>query len=128
VLGGGRLLDGVVGGVAGLVGGISGLQGPVMVVWCGLRGWDPAEQRTTYQSFFIVTQSLMFALLWHAGIANWTHFRLVAMLAPVVVVASVAGVKISRRMGDQLFRKLLYGFVWLSGLTLLMPALRSLLP
>ena len=125
VSGGGRLLDGAIGCVAGLMGGASGLQGPPMIVWCALRGWEAAEQRATYQSFFIVTQSLMFLLLWAAGIADRSHLKLVVMLAPVVIAASVLGTWLSRRLGERQFAKTVHGFLWISGLLLVIPFISS---
>lgn len=120
---GGRLLDGVAGGVAGLMGGVSGLQGPPMIIWCALRGWAVAEQRATYQIFFIVTQSLMFVLLWSSGIADDSHLQMLWVLAPAVIVSSIVGTQLSRLFGDRAFQRMLYGFLWLSGISLLIPAL-----
>lgn len=126
VSGGGRLLDGAVGSVAGLMGGASGLQGPPIIVWCALRGWEAAEQRATYQSFFIVTQSLMFLLLWAAGLADQSHLNLVLMLAPVVIAASMLGTWLSRRLGERHFAKTVYAFLWISGLLLVIPFIASI--
>lgn len=119
---GGRLLDGVVGGVAGLMGGVSGLQGPPMIIWCALRGWAAVEQRATYQTFFIVTQSLMFVLLWGSGMADDSHLKMLWVLAPAVIVSSIVGTQLSTLLGDRAYQRMLYGFLWLSGISLLIPA------
>jgi uncharacterized protein len=65
VRGAGAVADGAIGVLNGAVGGATGLAGIVAIIWCGVRGWPPAEQRAVLQpvgvSIFVMT------VLWLGG-------------------------------------------------------------
>src|SRR5882724_8933879 len=48
---GGRLADGVIGGIGGIMGGIGGFTGTIPTLWCTLRGFEKNEQRAIIQNF-----------------------------------------------------------------------------
>jgi uncharacterized protein len=51
------LRDGIIGLFGGICGGLASLSGPIMTIWCGLKGWTPDEQRAAYQPYNFAMRS-----------------------------------------------------------------------
>ncbi len=117
--------DGIVGAVSGVLGGASGLAGPPMIIWCAMRGWDMATQRATYQSFFIVVQCLILALMVWNGAIGSSQLALFVWLAPVVVLSSWVGSRIARNYDQKAFRRLVFSLLIVAGVALVIPAVRT---
>jgi len=120
---GGRASDTAVGVVSGVMGGLGGLSGPAPVIWCALRGWDKDVQRATFQPLFILVSVLTLLLYAVAGDITADILRMLAIVAPVVLVSSWLGTRVYRRLPEQAFRQTLLLLLLLSGVTLVLPML-----
>ena len=123
VTAGGRLADGVAGAIGGLMGGLAGLTGPAPTLWCTIRGWDKDTQRCIFQTFNISMQVIALVIYWAHGILTPAVGRVFALMVPAVIVPTVIGARIYRRINEQLFRKLVLALLALSGLVLLVSTL-----
>ena len=121
----GRAADGCVGFVAGAMTGACGIGGPPMTLWCAMRQWSMAEQRATFQPFFMLMQTLVVALLaWH-GVLDAALLKLFASIAPAIVLCSWLGSRWSRRISEARFKKLILVLLLVAGVTLVLPSLRQ---
>ena len=119
----GRAGDGIAGVAGGVIGGLSGLTGIAPGIWCALRGYDKARQRALLQNFNLaILGATMIALIWR-GTATTTMIPHLAIVAGALIVPSMAGVKIYRRLSDSSFRRTLLLLLTLSGLVLVVSAL-----
>lgn len=124
---GGRAGDLLVGWAAGLMGGASALSGPPMTLWCAMRGWARDEQRSTYQSFFIVTQILTMVMYAATGVINQHSVQLFWLVGPPIMLASWAGSRWYKHLSDARFTRYLFLLLLLSGLSLVSTAVLRLL-
>jgi uncharacterized membrane protein YfcA len=101
----------VAGFCAGVLGGAYNTNGPPIVMYGAMRGWDPAKFRATLQGFFLPAGILI--LIGHAAAGLWTAevFRYLAWSAPVVVVTLLVSHKLSRRLPTGNFDKLVHGML-----------------
>lgn len=121
--GGGKAADGCIGLIAGIMGGATGISGPPIILWCASRGWDKDVQRATFQSFFIGTQILIIGIYIAEGLINARTIQLVMVAALPIVISSWLGSRVFKRFADQDFQKVIFGLLFLSGLTLVLGSL-----
>ena len=123
---GGRIGDGVAGVVGGTIGGISGMTGIAPAIWCTLRGYDKARQRALVQTFNLVTlTATMVALVWK-DVATRDMLPGMAVVAVAVVIPSMAGARIYKKLSDASFRRVVLVILVLSGLGLIGSAIAGL--
>lgn len=116
---GGRLLDAVAGFAGGVMGGIAGLTGPVPTMWCSLRGWDKDSQRSVFQAFNLVMQSLTLAVFVLNGTVTVGMLPVLGLMLPVAVIPTLAGARLYRQISPGGFRTLVLGLLLVSGVMLL---------
>lgn len=124
---GGRKADIAAGWLGGLMGGIAGLSGPVPTLWTTLRGWDKDVQRGLLQGFntsMHVATLTVYALSGKLIAEVWYPF---ALMVPAVLLPSLAGVLIFRRLSRRVFRRLVLIGLFASGLALLWGSVPELL-
>jgi len=126
VKGGGRLADGAVGFVGGVMGGVAGLSGPAPTLWCMLRGWKRDVQRAVYQSFNLVMHAATLAVYTGSGLITGRAAWMIALVAPAMVIPSLLGVRLYRRISEAMFRRVVLALVGLSGLGLIAAAAQQL--
>lgn len=114
----GRWADAAAGAVGGVLGGLAALPGPVPTVWCSVRRWSPANRRIVLQLFLVIVQAAGLAGYAAAGLVTAEVLGLAAWLLPVVLVASVAGVRLYGRLDASTFRRVVLGLLGLTGLVL----------
>jgi uncharacterized membrane protein YfcA len=124
VQGGGKAADGCIGLIAGVMGGATGISGPPIILWCASRGWDKDVQRATFQSFFIGTQILIIGIYIAEGLINARTMQLVMVAALPVIISSWLGSRVFKRFADQHFQKVIFGLLFVSGVTLILNGLR----
>jgi len=117
---GGRLADGAVGAVGGVMGGLGGLTGPAPTLWCTLRGWDKDAQRSVFQVFNLSMHSLTLAVYLVNGTLTFAMVPAFALMIPVAIIPTLAGVLLYRRVDDRAFRRLVLILLLLSGIALLL--------
>jgi uncharacterized membrane protein YfcA len=117
---GGRVADGVVGAVGGVMGGLGGLTGPAPTLWCTLRGWGKDEQRSVFQVFNLCMHSLTLAVYLLNGTLTLAMAPAFALMVPVAIVPTFAGILLYRRVDERAFRRLVLILLLLSGIVLLL--------
>ena len=119
IRGGGRVADGVAGLVGGIMGGIGGLTGPAPTLWCTLRHWSRDAQRAVIQSFNLAMHTLTLTVYIVDGAVTAETGRMFAIVAPAMVVPCLIGARLYSRVSEVQFRRMVLGFLFLSGLGLL---------
>jgi uncharacterized membrane protein YfcA len=124
ITGGGRVADAAVGFVGGLMGGMASLSGPAPTIWVQLRGWNKNEQRGVNQPFnmSVLATALIAAAV--AGLLDRTFWTWAVITVPVSFLAARIGLMLYGRANDAVFRQLVLVLLGLSGVTLIVSALR----
>jgi uncharacterized membrane protein YfcA len=123
---GGWGLDAVVGGIGGLLGGLGGLSGSVPAIWTQMRGWKRDVRRAIMQVYNIAMHVTTLAVYKEAGALNVTSWKLFAITAAPMLVASFYGVRLYRGFSERGFARLVLALICISGLTLTIGAARAL--
>lgn len=116
---GGPSMDAAVGAIGGLMGGLSGLTGPAPTLWCTLRGWDMDTQRAVFQSFNLSMQTITLVAYALDGTLRPGMIPAFALMLPVVVLPTFAGVAVYRRFSSAAFRRLVLLMLLASGTAML---------
>ena len=105
----------------GLLGGMTGLSGPIITMWCQLRGWSKDTQRAIYQPVILAAFAMSAVSLSLAGAVTSELARLyIYGLAPLAVGLWV-GLKLYGHLNEDAFRKVILILLLLSGLLLIVP-------
>ncbi|GAB1576408.1 sulfite exporter TauE/SafE family protein [Bordetella petrii] len=123
---GGRPADAGVGWLSGIMSGFGGLPGPVLTLWCVLRGWPRDQQRVVFQTFNLVMHGVTLSSYAVAGLLDARMVPVFAVVGGAVLVPALAGVRLYRRFSDATFRRLVLGLLTLSGVALVVSGVRSL--
>ena len=123
---GGALADAAAGFLGGVMGGTAGLSGPAPTLWCALRGWKKDVQRAVYQSFNLVMHAATFAVYTGSGLINGRSAWLMALVVPAMIVPSLIGTRLYRRISETVFRRIVLILVGLSGLALVVTSMEQL--
>jgi uncharacterized protein len=109
-----------VGAAGGVIGGFSAFPGSMPVVYLGLRGLSKAETRGITQPYILALQliSLSILALTHSAIFNAQFWLLWALSLPAVLLGSLAGVALYRRMSEVNFRRAVLILLIFSGASL----------
>lgn len=109
--------------VSGILGGAYGMNGPPLVIYGSLRKWSPQHFRATLQGYFLPA-SLAGLYGYHvAGLwtGTVTHYFLVSL--PLIVVGTLLGRAINRRLEAHRFIRLVHGGLIGTGTVLMAQAL-----
>ena len=123
---GGAFADAGIGFVGGIMGGIAGLSGPAPTLWCMLRGWKKDVQRAVYQSFNLAMHAATFAVYTASGLINPSSAWMLALVAPAMVIPSLLGTRLYKRISETTFRRIVLVLLALSGLALIASAAQQL--
>jgi len=125
VRGGGAALDAGVGFLNGVLGGSTGLAGILVVIWCGLRGWGKDVQRAIFQLFGVAVFAMTAFWLGAEGAITADTVTLFLVGLPVLLAGTWLGLKLYGRIDETSFRRIVLVLLLLSGLFLVLPALRA---
>ena len=109
------------------MGGLGGLTGPAPTLWCALRGWDRDTQRAVFQSFNLVMQTVIMAAYVATGTIGVATLWLFAIVLPAMLVPTLAGARLYRRLSDAGFQRLVLWLLTASGAILVWSSLTQLL-
>jgi hypothetical protein len=106
--------------VAGILGGAYNTNGPPVVVYGMMREWPPERFRATLQGYFLITGGTI--LVSHGLAGLWTPpvLRLYLYALPVILTAVALGGWVNKRIAEEQFKRVVYGFLIVMGLLLLM--------
>jgi len=114
-----RSMDGVVGVLGGVCGGLASSSGPILTVWCGLKGWSTDEQRGTYQPFNFAMHVCALVAFGVAGLLTITLFWLAVYSLPVSLVGIWLGRRLYGRVDERQFKRIILVLLTVSGLSLI---------
>ena len=117
----GFVVETIVGFVNGILGGMTGLAGPIITMWCNLRGFPKDTQRAIYQpvitvSFILTGVSLAIAGQFTGEVVRLYLYGLLPMAAGLWF-----GVHLYGRLNENTFRKVILVLLLLSGAALVLP-------
>jgi uncharacterized protein len=121
---GGRGLDAAIGGIGGVLGGLGGLSGSVPAIWTQMRGWKRDLRRATMQVYNIAMHCLTLTIYSRTNALNATSWKLFAITAPLLLLMSIYGARIYKRVSERGFARLVLVLICVSGLTLAVGAAR----
>ncbi len=110
---------------AGVMGGAYGMNGPPLAIYGSLRGWSPQRFRATLQGYFLPASIAGLFGYWLAGLWTPAVDRFYLLSLPFVVLATLFGRAINRRIDAQRFAVYIHGGLIAIGLVLLSQAMRS---
>lgn len=116
--------DGAIGVLNGLVGGLTGLGGVVITVWTQLRDWPKDVQRAVFQPIIAATMTITAASYAFNGAYDGDTVKILLIGLPALIAGLWVGMTLYGRLDDAAFRKVILWLLLLSGLVLLIPALR----
>ena len=105
----------------GILGGMTGLAGPIITIWCQLRGWPKDTQRAIFQPVILASFVIAAASLAVTGVITRDLIKLYAMGLPVLAAGVWFGLKLYGHLNELTFRKLILVLLLLSGLVLVVP-------
>jgi uncharacterized membrane protein YfcA len=113
------MIDSGIGFLWGILGGAASLSGALPTMWCSMRPWPKAETRAVLQPFNVIILAVTTALLAVRGAYDATTLLFIAVAVPSTMIAAQIGIAVFKRLPDDLFRRLLIGMCFLSGVILM---------
>lgn len=105
----------------GVLGGLTGLTGPIITMWCNLRGFPKDLQRAIYQPVILAAFALTAISLSVAGAITAELIR-VYLYGLVPLAAGLwVGLKLYGHLNEPTFRRVILILLLLSGVALIMP-------
>lgn len=97
--------------LAGVLGGAYNANGPLVIIYGRLAGWEPDRFRATLQSCFVPVATFIF--IGHGLSGSWTPdvLTLYAWSLPVIIGALLLGTWLSRKIPPGAFDRLVYGAI-----------------
>jgi uncharacterized protein len=110
-----------VGFLNGVLGGLTGLSGPIITMWCQLRGFPKDFQRGIYQPVILSAFVLTAISLGIAGAITAELARLYLLGLLPLAAGMWLGLKLYNHLDEATFRKVILVLLLLSGLVLIAP-------
>ena len=110
-----------IGVLNGLLGGLTGLAGPVITVWCQLRGWPKDVQRSIFQPVILAAFAMTAISLAVAGAVTPELVKTYLLGLPALGAGLWIGIKLYGHLDEAAFRKVILILLLLSGLVLIVP-------
>ncbi len=117
---GGRFAEIAAGFAGGITGGATAFPGAMPTIWCNLRGFSKVEQRGIVQPFILLMQIATLIYFSRLGIfaaGTWMKFW---FCLPAVLLGTLLGLHLFKRIDDGKFRRLVLLFLLVCGLTLVL--------
>jgi uncharacterized protein len=117
--------DAAVGLLNGLLGGLTGLGGVISTIWVQLGGGPKDAQRAVFQPVLFMTMTI--ATLTYAASGYLFAFDVLKLFfvgLPALLLGLWVGVTVYGKLDDTAFRKAILILLLVSGLSLVLPAIR----
>lgn len=105
------------------IGTAIGMGGPPTIVYTTLAGWSKDAAKAAIASFFFCAGIIMVGVQLAYGLHTLTSLTYFAICAPAVAIGCRIGIVVSRRLGDQSYRKMTFILLALLALKILYHAL-----
>ncbi len=119
----GAVSDVGAGFLGGITGGLAGFPGCFVTIWCGLKGWDKARQRSVYQPFILLMQPvtlLAIHLMRGPSQATAQFDWKVYVFIPAALLGAWFGLGIFKRLSDRQFELVVNALLIASGFGLVL--------
>ena len=100
---------------------MTGLAGPIITIWCQLRGWRKDEQRAIFQPVILAAFILTATSLTVNGTITINLLKIYAMGLPFLAAGVWLGLKLYGHLDEMAFRKVILYLLLLSGIVLIVP-------
>lgn len=117
----GTAADVGIGVINGVLGGMTGLSGPIITIWCQLRGWSKDEQRAIFQPVILAAFAMTAISLTVAGAVTAELARLYVYGLLPMAAGLLIGLKLYGHLNEATFRKVVLLLLLLSALLLIVP-------
>jgi uncharacterized protein len=117
-----KAADALAGVGGGVLGGLGGFTGVVPTLWCTLRGFEKAAQRSVVQNFNLATLTVTMLAYVATGALTAPMWPLVPVVAAAVLVPSLLGARLYHRLSEQAFRRVVLGLLTAAGAVMLVSA------
>jgi uncharacterized membrane protein YfcA len=107
---------------SGVLGGAYNTNGPPIVLYGALRRWPPESFRATLQGVFLPTNLMVIVGHVLAGLATPAVLKLYALSLPLMLLATLLGMRLARRIPQGQFNRLVYAFLVAMGALLIVRA------
>ncbi|MBS0244916.1 MAG: sulfite exporter TauE/SafE family protein [Proteobacteria bacterium] len=115
--------DAAIAFTGGIFGGLASLSGPIMTLWCGMKGWTPDEQRGAYQPYNFAILAAAFVGFAVAGFLTLEFVSTAALSLPATLIGVWHGRRCYGRIDANQFRRLVLVLLTASGLLLVAQSL-----
>jgi hypothetical protein len=88
------------------------------MIWSGLRGWTPDEQRVVFQPTGVATFLMSILVFGGVGFVTPDSIRLFFIGLPVVIVGTLLGWACYGKLNEASFRKVVLSLLLVSGIML----------
>lgn len=119
----GRLVNGIVGAIAGTMGGIGGFTGIFPTLWYTLSGFEKERLRSIVQNFNLATLTTTMAVYAGTGIATAEMLPIFAIVLPAMLIPWWLGSRVYIGISENTFRRVVLGLLTLSGIAMLASSL-----
>jgi uncharacterized membrane protein YfcA len=113
--------DTAIGVLNGILGGMTGLTGPIITIWCQLRGWPKDAQRAIFQPVILSAFALTAIALAVAGAVTIELMKIFLLGLPALGIGLWVGVKLYGHLDEAAFRRLILILLLISGMALVFP-------
>jgi len=115
-----------VGALNGVLGGMTGLAGPIITIWCQMRGWSKDQQRAVFQPVIISAFAITAISLAVAGTVTVELAKIYVYGLLPLAAGLWLGLRLYGHLNENTFRKVILVLLLLSGLVLLVPELLAM--
>ena len=105
----------ITGSLSGFLNGSLSLSGPPVVLFLSNQGIDKGTFRANITLYFLILNIIAIIVFLATGLMNRVVGERILYLAPALVVGVLAGIKISKGLGDDTFRKVVLILLLMSG-------------
>jgi len=102
--------------LSGALGGALSTNGPTVIVYAALRGWDGDRFKATLTGFFFISGIFIVAAHAVTGLTTVATLKNFALCAPFIAAGTFAGLALYGKLEQGTFRKLVYVLVFIMGL------------
>ena len=117
----GFAIQSLIGLLNGVLGGLTGLSGPIITMWCNLRGFPKDLQRAIYQPVILAAFALTAISLTVAGAITADVLRLYVYGLVSLAAGLWLGLKLYGHLDEATFRRIILVLLLLSGVVLILP-------
>jgi len=104
----GTLWSYIFGLLAGILGSAYALRGVVFAIYGGLRGWSPAQFKSTIHGFYIISGLMVPFVFFAGGLVTQRIIGLYLLMLPLAIIATLFGGSATRKLDALQFQKIIW--------------------